>query len=91
MSWWDDKRVELRELLATEEISNFPNWKPICQTIRYGRWHQEEHLKLIGDVGKLERIFEFGPGYGGLCQVIKEAGFDGNYYLYDFPEMEKIQ
>ena len=91
MSWWDDRRAELRELLATKPVSDFPNWKPICKTIHYGRYWQEELLPLMGDVKGLKSIFEFGPGYGGLCEAIKEAGFGGDYYLYDFPEMEKIQ
>ncbi len=91
MSWWDERRTELRELLATEDISDFPNWKPITKTMRYGRGHHEEHLESIPDVTKLDRIFEFGPGYGGLCDVIYRAGFKGSYYLHDLPEMQQIQ
>ena len=91
MSFWEERQEELRTLLATEDISNFPDWKPICDTVRYGRWNHERNFHLVPDVIKMDRIFEFGPGYGGLCDVIYRAGFKGSYYLQDLPEMQQIQ
>ena len=90
-NWWPSQCRELRRLLATEDVSDFPNWKPITDTILYGRPHHERHLEFISNIAKLDSIFEFGPGYGGLCDLIFRAGFKGRYYLRDFPEMQEIQ
>src|SRR3990167_4840179 len=34
----------------------------------------------------LERIVEFGGGYGAMSAVVRRLGFTGDYYIYDLPE-----
>lgn len=43
------------------------------------------------DIKKLNNIYEFGGGYGSLCRLIYNLGFNGTYTIYDFPEMNKLQ
>jgi hypothetical protein len=54
--------------------------------------HQAYHLKMFEDLsGKklkdMDSIYEFGCGYGAMALVACRAGFFGDYYVYDFPEM----
>jgi hypothetical protein len=38
-----------------------------------------------------ETIVEFGGGYGGMCRLIYQMGFKGNYIIYDFKHFNLIQ
>jgi hypothetical protein len=38
-----------------------------------------------------EKIVEFGGGYGRLCSMIHDLGFEGEYYIYDQPEFSYLQ
>ncbi len=54
--------------------------------------HQAYHLKKFEDMTgekliDMESIFEFGCGYGAMSLVASRAGFYGDYYVHDFPEM----
>lgn len=55
-------------------------------------WHIR-NLKLIfkDDLSSYDGIFEFGGGYGCLCEMVYQLGFSGKYFLYDVPTMTKIQ
>jgi hypothetical protein len=58
--------------------------------------HQAYHLALWEDVtGKrieyLKRIVEFGGGYGAMCKIVRRLGFEGDYVIYDLPELSLIQ
>ena len=44
-------------------------------------------LNYFKDIGDF-KILEIGPGFGGLCRVLKSSGFsNGYYYLLDHPTM----
>ena len=45
----------------------------------------------ICDFDKIDEIFEFGGGHGRLCKIICDSGFSGNYTIFDFPQMIKLQ
>lgn len=58
--------------------------------------HQAYHLsqweKVTGrQVGSLNRIIEFGGGYGAMCLVCRRLGFKGKYIIYDLPELGLLQ
>lgn len=58
--------------------------------------HQAYHLALWEAItGKqiqdLERVVEFGGGYGAMCKIVRRLGFEGDYVIYDLPEMSLIQ
>lgn len=47
-----------------------------------------QQFKLIKD---FDNIFEFGAGFGNMCRIANSLGFDGNYKIFDFPELLTIQ
>lgn len=58
--------------------------------------HQAFHLlqleQMLGfKIDALDRIVEFGGGYGSLAYIIRNLGFLGEYVIYDNPEMSLIQ
>lgn len=58
--------------------------------------HQAYHLKQWEDitgnkVEDLDRIVEFGGGYGTMALICKRLGFKGAYSLIDFPEYNLLQ
>jgi hypothetical protein len=51
---------------------------------------QAYHLRMLEDrtgcdVRRLDKIFEFGGGYGGMCRVARRLGFRGRYVIFDLP------
>lgn len=58
--------------------------------------HQAYHLLKLKqetniNLDDIENVFEFGGGYGALCKIFDNEGFNGNYYIYDLPLMSNIQ
>jgi len=43
------------------------------------------------DIRNYKRIVEIGGGYGDMCSVIHDLGFEGEYVIFDFPEVQAIQ
>jgi hypothetical protein len=55
-------------------------------------YHIEQIRKYAGvKLAEHDFIFEFGGGYGCLCEMLYRDGFRGEYYLYDVPVMNTIQ
>jgi hypothetical protein len=55
----------------------------------YHLWQWMQRSKLMP--GELGRVFEFGGGYGAMCRIFREQGFDGEYMIYDVPEFSLLQ
>jgi len=58
--------------------------------------HQAYHLSVWEQVtGRrvedLDRIVEVGGGYGALVRLVLRQGFAGKFYVYDLPELVKLQ
>lgn len=58
--------------------------------------HQAYHIaQFEKNSGKkikdFDYIFEYGGGYGCMCQLIHNLGFKGNYVIFDFPIISAIQ
>ena len=58
--------------------------------------HHAYSLQLLKDYTNLNfdqygTIVEFGGGYGNMCRLIKNMNHRGNYYIYDFKELNVIQ
>ncbi len=49
----------------------------------------EEYFEM--NISTLDSIIEFGGGYGAMCAVASNHGFDGDYYLYDLSEISLLQ
>jgi len=43
------------------------------------------------NISDLSRIFEFGGGYGSMCRLYFNLGFNGQYVIYDLPEFNYLQ
>lgn len=57
---------------------------------------QAHHLKRWEDttgkrVEDLDRILEFGGGFGACALVVRRLGFAGDYAIYDLPEFALLQ
>ncbi len=43
------------------------------------------------EVKNLNLVVEFGGGYGSMCRLFHNLGFNGKYIIYDLPEFSAIQ
>jgi hypothetical protein len=43
------------------------------------------------DIKQTRNIVEFGGGYGSMCRLAYNLGFDGRYVIYDLPEFSLLQ
>ncbi|MBU2530357.1 MAG: putative sugar O-methyltransferase [Elusimicrobia bacterium] len=48
-----------------------------------------DHYKI--DVKKINKIIEFGAGYGCMAKLINNLGFNGKYVIFDIPEFLALQ
>ena len=48
-------------------------------------------LKNNINVKDYDVILEFGAGYGGMAKLCNDMGYNNTYYIYDLPELKKIQ
>jgi len=58
--------------------------------------HQAYHLAKFEEytrtrVEKFGCIFEFGGGYGAMCRLLFNLGFQGVYLIYDLPHFSSLQ
>jgi len=83
------KYVAERHLLVKEnKVGNPPtDGNVIHQTYHLARFMEETGQ----DINSFDYIFEFGGGYGGMCRVIRELGFMGEYVIYDLPHFSALQ
>tara|TARA_X000000368_G_C22967762_1_gene684003 strand:- start:54 stop:980 length:927 start_codon:yes stop_codon:yes gene_type:complete len=48
-------------------------------------------MKYGIDVKNYDLILEFGGGYGGMAKICNGMGYNNTYYIYDLPQLKKIQ
>ena len=48
-------------------------------------------MKYGIDVKNYDLILEFGGGYGGMAKICNGMGYNNTYYIYDLPQIKKIQ
>lgn len=39
----------------------------------------------------IERVVEFGGGYGSMCRLIRNIGYENEYLIFDLPEFSSLQ
>lgn len=69
---------------------------PSCRWTSGNLVHQAYHLSMwesftgqkICDLGN---IYEFGGGYGAMAMIAARAGFGGDYFIQDVPELSLLQ
>jgi len=87
---------EIFPRLKEERIGNpykfslFPSCSPktIMQLYQFKIIYDLLKIHLFKDVN---HIFEIGSGYGSLCVLMRNLGFDKRFTMIDFPEMLDIQ
>jgi len=58
--------------------------------------HQAYHLLAFEtetgrDVRRFDLVIEFGGGYGSMCRLFYNQGFEGRYMLFDLPPFSALQ
>lgn len=58
--------------------------------------HQAYHLAQFEDktqtrVSDMNYVFEFGGGYGSMCRLLFNLGFQGTYVIFDLPPLSELQ
>ncbi len=58
--------------------------------------HHAYHLAKFEEktgmkVSSMNSIFEFGGGYGSMCRLVHNLGFQGKYMIFDFPAFSALQ
>lgn len=58
--------------------------------------HHAYHIARFEDTTALpitafDLIFEFGGGYGSMCRLTKNLGFNGRYLIFDLPHFSLLQ
>jgi len=58
--------------------------------------HHAYHLarleeKTASSVSGMDCVCEFGGGYGGMCRLMHNLGFNGKYVIFDLPEISALQ
>jgi len=92
---WAKALKQIGDGIRNGEVPRFREWKIIHQTMSLNDQkfvpHIEQFEKTVKSFSDLDYIFEFGAGYGRLCRLIHEAGFKGQYVIFDFPELICLQ
>ena len=104
--WADSVAGEFKELEADDSARWRPVFRPtifdrpardlhdqkfarilIHQAYHLHQWERITGLR-IEDQGT---IVEFGGGFGAMALVCKRLGFEGDYFIYDYPEFSLLQ
>lgn len=89
---WRNRWSEaIKESLVGHPI---PHWRyPISSgNLIHHAYHLaqfEEKTRL--SVNDVNFIFEFGGGYGSMCRLLHNLGFQGKYVLFDLPKFSVLQ
>ncbi len=73
------------------QFSVLPKCSPLSIQHAYHLNLIKERLGIFIPKEEISHIVEIGGGYGNLCRLVKNFGYEGRYIIVDFPEMLKIQ
>lgn len=59
----------------------------VTQAFHLAQWEQSSGR----EIGELDSILEVGGGYGAMCWLCYQLGFDGVYQIADLPELSLLQ
>lgn len=82
--------VGINQELFSKMYSVFDNYPTSMNRI-----HHMSHLIMCGftkeKISKMNSILEIGAGSGDMADIVHKLGFRGKYYVYDFPQLMKVQ
>jgi hypothetical protein len=55
--------------------------------------HHLHHLEQTTGkrINQFDQVMEFGGGYGGMCRLVHNLGFNGRYLIFDLPAFSQLQ
>jgi len=84
---WDEMPDRYRNVVKIDPATGQLVNNSIHQAYHIFQWENWTQKK----VEDLQTIFEFGAGYGELCRIIYQLGFEGSYVINDFIAMSLLQ
>src|SRR4051812_18782956 len=70
----------------------FPGLRSSSSNLIHHAYHVHRLLESTGrSLEDLDRIVEFGGGYGSFARLATRLGFGGVYHVHDFPELAALQ
>jgi hypothetical protein len=55
-------------------------------------YHLQQFIEKTGiKIGEIDFVFEFGGGYGSMCRLFKNLGFNNRYIIFDLPSFSILQ
>ena len=93
---------EFYNILVDDFIGIEDEWKQAFQVFHDApfsahRCYNADHLLKydefndISEIKEMKTIVEIGGGYGDMASLIHKFGFEGDYYMFDFPEIHELQ
>ncbi|GAN33374.1 MAG: hypothetical protein DYG83_06000 [Candidatus Brocadia sp. AMX2] len=84
-----------KEAIKESPVGNpRPYWafKESSGTLIHHAYHLSQLLlKTSCSIENMSQILEFGAGYGSMCRLIHQLGFNGRYIIFDLPEFTALQ
>lgn len=74
--------------------SPMPYWQDLhtSSTLIHHAYHIARlEEKTATSINDMDYVCEFGGGYGGMCRLIYNLGFNGKYVIFDLPEFSALQ
>jgi hypothetical protein len=71
-----------------------PHWQypRSSGTLIHHAYHVAQFEEKTGmRINEMNFVFEFGGGYGSMCRVFHNSGFQGKYLIFDLPAFSKLQ
>lgn len=88
--YWGKWSTKLNEdFLKPNRYHLFPNSSTNNMHHAYSLNVMMEYLNF--ELNEFDTVIEFGGGYGNTCRLFKKWGHNGQYKIYDIPELIKIQ
>jgi len=70
----------------------YPKYKKTSENVIHHAYHIAQWEKFANiNVDEIDLVLEFGGGYGSMCRLFYNLGFQGKYVIYDLPIMSALQ
>jgi hypothetical protein len=72
--------------------SSFPSYPQTSGNLIHHAYHLCRFEEMTGEaVDSFDLVIEFGGGYGSMCRLFHQLGFQGKYVIFDFAEFSYLQ
>lgn len=71
---------------------SFPSYPQTSGNLIHHAYHLCRFEEMTGvSVDSFDLVIEFGGGYGSMCRLFHQLGFQGKYLIFDFAEFSYLQ